>query len=280
MDDVLAAIVGFAATHGVRVEEPVVLSHSSNVVLHLAPAPVVARIANVTAAGRDRPDRSLARELALTGHLSALGLPTTPPSGELPPGPHRIAGRWVSFVEHVVLEPVRDAEAARVGHALADVLGALATVDDADRLFDRSLADEADVVLGRLQGRIDEDDRQLLLEWRREAFPGPVDEAQPVHADPHRTNVGRRADGELVWFDFDDAVRDSPLVDLSTLIRSWPAAGAVACGRLGVDPDGAEIARYVEQREAWGGIWGQMFVLELGDSHAAYAAAALATRRR
>ncbi|MEQ8843016.1 MAG: phosphotransferase [Acidimicrobiales bacterium] len=277
---VLDAVARFAAGHGVRAEAPVVMSHSSNIVVHLAPAPVVARIANVTAAGRDRPDRSLARELALTAHLASLHIPTTAPSAELPPGPHEIGGRWVSFIEHVSLAPVVDDDAARAGDALADVIEAMATFQDPDGLFDRSLADEADVVLARLEGRIDEGDRQLLLEWRDEAFLPAAEDAQPVHADPHRRNIGRRADGELVWFDFDDAVCDSRLVDVATLFRSWPAAGMVAGERLGIDVDGAAVAEHVEQREAWGGIWGQMFVLELGDEHAAYAAAALARRRR
>lgn len=280
MNEVVGAVARFAATHGVRSDTPVVMSHSSNIVVHLAPAPVVARIANVTAAGRDRPDRSLARELALTGHLASLAIPTTAPSAELPPGPHEIAGRWVSFVEHVTLTPVAEADAKRAGDALADVIEAMATFGDPDGLFDRSLADEADVVLARLEGRIDEDDRQLLLEWRSEAFLTATDDAQPVHADPHRSNVGRRDDGELVWFDFDDAVRDSPLVDVATIYRSWPPAGRVVGERLGVEVDGADVTDHVEQREAWGGIWGQMFVLELGDSHAAYAAAALARCRQ
>lgn len=276
--DTLDAVVAFARDHDVVVETPVVLSSTSNIVVHLAPTPVVARIPNVTAAGRDRPQVSLARELAICGYLDDLGFATTPPSAELPLGPHRLGAHWVSFVEYVPLAPLEDNDAAEAGHELAHVIEALASLDDRDGLFDRSLAREADVVLARLEGRIDESDRQLLVEWADEAMIDG-EETQAVHADPHRRNVGRRADGELVWFDFDDAVRDSPLVDLATLCRSWPEAGAAACARLGVDPDGGELARYIEQREAWGGIWAQMFTLELGREFAAGAAEALDRRR-
>lgn len=274
------ALVAFASGHGVKVETPTVLSDTSNLVVQLAPAPIVARIPNVTAAGRDRPEVSLGRELAICSHLDRLGIPTTRPSAELPPGPHRLADRWVSFVEFTELEPVDDDAAGQAGERLADVIGALATLEDEGGLFDRSLRDEAEVVLARLDGRLASDDHRLLVEWAAEAFVANQGDSQPVHADPHRKNVGRRSDGEVVWFDFDDAVHDSPFVDLATLQRSWPEAGAAACARLGVDPGGPELARYIEQREAWGGIWAQMFVLELGEEYRAGAAAALDGRRQ
>ena len=133
------------------------LSSTSNIVVHLAPAPVVARVPHVTASGRDRPEVSLARELAIVGHLADRGIPTTPPSRELPPGPHRIAGhRWASFVEHVELAPVADDDAARVGESLVEVIDAMAGLADPAGQFDRSLAAEADVSLALLEGRIDE----------------------------------------------------------------------------------------------------------------------------
>lgn len=257
------------------------LSSTSNIVVHLAPAPVVARVPHVTASGRDRPEVSLARELAIVGHLADRGIPTTPPSRELPPGPHRIAGhRWASFVEHVELAPVADDDAARVGESLVEVIDAMAGLADPAGQFDRSLAAEADVSLALLEGRIDEADRRLLIELRAETMTGAAADAQVVHADPHRANIGRRPDGELVWFDFDDAVYDSPLVDLATLHRSWPAAGVVACRRSGIDPDGPEMARFVRQRVAWGDIWMQHFGLVLGGEHADRADQALADHRR
>jgi hypothetical protein len=281
VNDLLSVLAEFARGHGVRVEDPIVLSGTSNIVVHLAPAPVVARVPHVTTSGRDRPEVSLARELTIAAHLHDSGIPTTAPSGELPSGPHRIDGdRWVSFVEYVELSPVSDDDAERAGESLVDVIDAMAVMDDAPGIFDRSLGDEADVSLSFLEGRIDETDRRLLLElWAEEMIEGPG-EAQVVHADPHRGNVGRRPDGELVWFDFDDAVHDSPLVDLATLHHSWPAAGVVACRRLGIDPDGPELARFVRQRVAWGDIWMQHFGLVLGGEHAARADRVLAERRR
>lgn len=281
MNDLLSVLADFARDHGVRVEEPVVLSGTSNIVVHLAPAPVVARVPHVTASGRDRPDVSLARELAIVRHLADHGIPTTPPSRELPPGPHRIDGdRWVSFVEYTELAPVADDDAARAGESLVEVIEAMAGMADPAGHFDRGLGEEADVSLALLEGRIDEADRRLLVDLRAETMMAAPADGQVVHADPHRANIGRRPDGELVWFDFDDAVRDSPLVDLATLHHSWPEAGAVACRRMGIDPDGPELARFVRQRVAWGDIWAQHFGLVLGGAHADRADRVLAGHRR
>jgi len=277
--EVVDALVAFAQDHGVTVNEPIVLSGTSNLVVHLDPAPVIARVPNVTMAGRDRPHVSLARELAMCDHLHNLGVATTPPSAELPPGPHLVGDRWVSFVDYVPLTPVDDGDAAEAGRGLADVIEGLRSLDDPDGLFDRSLTDEAEVLLSRLEGRIDDDDWRLLVDWVDEAMIDSID-TQPVHADPHRANVGRRADGALVWFDFDDAVNDSVMVDLATLQRSWPEAGAVACARFDVDPRDPEFVRYVEQREAWGSVWAQLFALELGERFTAGAAEALDRRRQ
>ena len=81
------SLVAFARRFDIEVIEPTVLSISSNVVIHLRPAPVVARVANITAVGRDRPDRALEREIVLADHLLDEGVPTIEPSDLLPPGP-------------------------------------------------------------------------------------------------------------------------------------------------------------------------------------------------
>ena len=280
MNDLLDALAGFARDHGVAVGDPVVLSVSSNIVVHLAPAPVVARVAHVTAAGRDRPDVALAREIVLARHLHGAGVPTIPPSGELPPGPHLIAGRHVSFLEYVPLEPLAPDDAPLVGNALVELLVAARTLDDAGGLFDRSQAEETAVVLASLADVLADDDHRVLVEWVRETSVEVDGVLQPLHGDPHRNNVGRRTDGEIVWFDFDDAVYDSPMVDLTTLLRSWPAAGEAACVRMGVDPRSPTMRRLRARRESWGALWDQHFARALGGDAVDRSAAALARRRR
>ncbi len=65
----LRAAVEVGAQHGVRCEEPIVLRDSSNLLVRLAPAPVVARVSTVTSMartgdacpGQTQPPRSSAR---------------------------------------------------------------------------------------------------------------------------------------------------------------------------------------------------------------------------
>ena len=64
------AAVAVAAAHGLRCDEPVVLSEAWHVLVHLRPFPVVARVTS-GAAGVDPGD--VERELAVAGHAASRG---------------------------------------------------------------------------------------------------------------------------------------------------------------------------------------------------------------
>lgn len=103
------AAVSLAATHGVISPDPVVLQDGSNVIVHLRPAPVVARIAARTALVRPSVADHLARDLAVSAFLSSRGVPVVTPSAELPPGPHLLmtaSGPVWSDFEDTWLGPV------------------------------------------------------------------------------------------------------------------------------------------------------------------------------
>ena len=87
----VAAAGSVAAAHGVRTE-PLVLRNGVNVVLHLRPAPVVARLAALTAELRPQVAQQVTREVELAEALSGAGAAVMPPSDVLPPGPHRHDG--------------------------------------------------------------------------------------------------------------------------------------------------------------------------------------------
>jgi hypothetical protein len=99
---------------GLRFARPLVLWERSNLLVHLSPAPVVARIATRTGAMR-RGDAWLAREVAVAGYLATLGAPVVAPSTEVPPGPHHHHGFVLTFWEHVEQtgEPLDATEAGR-----------------------------------------------------------------------------------------------------------------------------------------------------------------------
>ena len=81
--------------------EPAVFRDGSNLLLHLRPAPVVARVATTTAMVRDGVEAWFQREVAVASHLVERGAPVVPPSNEVPPGPHQRNGLWLTFWRYV-----------------------------------------------------------------------------------------------------------------------------------------------------------------------------------
>ncbi len=90
-----------AASLGVRSTDPVILADGANVVVHLSPAPVVAKVAASTAAVRPEPAAWLQRELDVTGFLAERGAPVVTPSPEVPATVHHGDGQVMSFWRYV-----------------------------------------------------------------------------------------------------------------------------------------------------------------------------------
>jgi hypothetical protein len=81
----LAAAVTVASAQGLKSDAPVVIHSASNVLVHLRPAPVVARVMTGTVALHDDPRRWLEREVAVLEFLKPSGLAVSP-NGLTAPG--------------------------------------------------------------------------------------------------------------------------------------------------------------------------------------------------
>ena len=189
-----------------RCDEPVVLRDAWHVLVHLAPAPVVARVStSLDWPGGPSPD-DVVRELAVASHAAARGAPVVPPSDELDPGPHEQDGHVVAFWRYVESSGEVDARAAGRGlraihEALADYDGSLpaaAHPEDVREMLD-SLESSEDVELLR------------EIVSRRPALDG-----QALHGDAHLWNCLASADGPL-WHDFETACRGPREYDLAAL---------------------------------------------------------------
>src|ERR1035438_4553214 len=86
-----------AAGLGVTSDEPVVLADGANVIVHLRPSPVVAKVAASTAAVRADTAGWLKRELDLAQFLAAAGVPVMTPSPEIPATTYHGDGLVMSF---------------------------------------------------------------------------------------------------------------------------------------------------------------------------------------
>jgi hypothetical protein len=95
------AVVAHARENGLRVEEPTVLNDLFSLMVHLKPAPVVARVATCMPKLRTPIEGWLEREIAVTTYLAEQGAPVVGPSQELPPGPHERDGFPISFWTYV-----------------------------------------------------------------------------------------------------------------------------------------------------------------------------------
>ena len=69
----LAAAQAVARAYGVACDDAVRIAGGSNTLIHLRPAPVVARVMTATAILHDDLEPSLTREVAVAGYLAAAG---------------------------------------------------------------------------------------------------------------------------------------------------------------------------------------------------------------
>jgi hypothetical protein len=93
----LAGASTVAAAQGLKVDAAVVISREAIVLVHLRPAPVVARVMSGTVALHDDPRGSLEREVSVLEFLMPSRLAVSP-SRLIAPGPHYHDGLWMTFM--------------------------------------------------------------------------------------------------------------------------------------------------------------------------------------
>jgi Ser/Thr protein kinase RdoA (MazF antagonist) len=253
----LEAAVAVAEAHGLRVSDPVILRDQLNVLVHLRPAPVVARVAGTLA--RVRPGTTWQRrELAIAGFLAGAGKPVVAPSAELEPGPHEHDGRVLSFWTYVPVsdervDPVAAGEALRDCHeALREFHGSLPVlsgVAEAEALLTWLAAEEtldpgtATELLHRIM------DLHATLGRLR----SPI---RPLHGDAHLNNVLNGPDGPL-WNDWEDTSLGPLGWDAACLLAGSDGGerAEAALAASGIELDASELALWVEARSLQLEIW-------------------------
>ena len=224
----VAAAVAVAREHGLRVDEPVVLNDQFSVQVHLAPAPVVAGISTWTAAIRPDIADWLARKVAVTDHLEAVGAPVVGNSRELPPGPHERDGLAMTFTEWAPPDPDRTPDAADCVAMLPDLHAALATYPGELPLL-APVHEDVPYGLAALERHPDvlsaeERDRLLAAHERLAPFAAAPGDTRVLHGDLHPGNL-HATGGELRWLDLEDVCRGPVGYDLALLRWMDPTAG-------------------------------------------------------
>lgn len=264
----LAAARAVAAEHGVACEDAEVLSAGSNVLVHLRPSPVVARVMTGTVVLHDDPERWLRREVGVTEFLAPTGL-AVGPSPLIAAGPFERDGLWMTFVElveggghHEQLGSGDDAE--RFGGALRELHEALAPYDgdlagfadlgrDIERLC-RALRPSAELSAERIDSL-----GERLAALRETLFAASLP-SQALHGDASVGNL-LRTPGGLLWNDFEDTFRCPVQWDVSGYLISlrWRGADDAFVDRAleaygGLDREA--LAPFTAGHEVYDEIWG------------------------
>ncbi|WP_350276197.1 aminoglycoside phosphotransferase family protein [Kribbella sp. HUAS MG21] len=248
---VVAAAVAAGRGLGLTVGEPTVLHDVFSVVVHLAPAPVVARIPTVLPQPVDLA--ALARrqqdELDVTRWLADQGVPVLAPSPLVPHEPLQRDGFSMTFWAYV--EEARGKEPDYVANAasVADLHAALRGYQGRLEFLSAAEPDFIADSLAQLEAHpeligADELDR-ARREWSilepfvrsRDAFESrfPGVELQPIHGDSPPANIFSAVDG--------DRYADFELVTLGPV--EWDLAGLgsehVAAYDLGARRNGTRV---------------------------------------
>ena len=243
----VAAAVALARSHGLRVEEPTVLNDLFSVMVHLRPAPVVARVPTWISRLRTPVSDWLDRELAVTTFLAEQGAPVVAPSRELPPGPHRHEGHTISFWTYLQPDPDRTPTAADCSAMLVDLHaalrrypGELPTLAPAVIDLPRWLTTLDTTMAGDVLGAADLAQVRAAAERLGRFLEAPGGDVQPLHGDAHPNNLIATREG-LVWIDFEEVCRGPVEWDLATMMDPEAAAAHHR-------PDPAMLARCTQLR--------------------------------
>jgi hypothetical protein len=243
-----------ARAHGLSCDDAVRLPAGSNVLVHLKPAPVVARVMTATARLHDDVERWLERELAVAAFVAARSDSVVPPSDLLPPGPHEHDGLWMTlwkYVAHDAQAP--PPEPRELGRSLRRLHAALAG-------FPGDLAPLSDIRdwLERLLDDLPPSPSSTGLRAKLNALTPAVFEsslpAQALHGDASMSNL-LRTDGGLVWNDLEDVCAGPVAWDIAGLAHGRSAAFVeqflAAYGDPGVD----DLEPFLEAHALYELIW-------------------------
>jgi Ser/Thr protein kinase RdoA (MazF antagonist) len=228
--EAVEAAVAVGRGVGLRVEEPRVLRDLTNVVVHLAPAPVVARVPLTFARLRGR--EWVERELELVARLDERGLPVAAPTSRVAPGPYEHGGFLVTLWDYVEHDPDAALDPAAAGTGLRRIHEALAEVPSMG-LAHYARLHELTALIDSLA--LDRAERSVLargLSAAAEVADSVEAPLQPVHGDAHLGNVLRTAGGP-VWSDFENACLGPRELDLAGLTIRGGEAGAEAATAYG-----------------------------------------------
>jgi hypothetical protein len=258
----VSAAVKVAAGLGIASTDPVVLADGANVIVHLQPSPVVAKVAASTAEVRPDSVAWLQRELDVASFLTEAGAPVLPPSPEIAATTYVGDGHVMSFWRYLRSASAELADEATIGAMLRDLHAVLrsypGTVSE--------LAPLADIpaYLARPQTRVSAGQAAALAAAyaRLTAELDLTSPRQPLHGDAGPGNL-MAADTGWVWNDFEDTCSGPVTWDVAASTTSPRRDRAGILAAYGTDVDAGQLAVCEQLRRlhltVWYGLYAERF---------------------
>jgi hypothetical protein len=191
-ESAVAAALAVAREQGVRCDDPVVLRDAWHVLVHLRPAPVVARVTSSLPYPEGPDPEGVVRELSVAVFCAEAGCAVVPPASEVEAVPYRRDGHIVTFWRYI--EPHDDPDPGAAVRELRLIHDALEAYGG--RLPPFAHPRETEDMLDALPPS---DHVELL---RAVAARRPDVDGQALHGDAHLYNVLGSPGGPL-WHDFE-----------------------------------------------------------------------------
>jgi thiamine kinase-like enzyme len=256
----------------IKFDTAIILADRSNLLVHLHPIPVVARVATTTGTVR-KGNAWLKREIAIASHLAATGAPVIPSSTVVSPAPYHHNGLVLSFWEFVQeldepVDPTTAGKALRECHeALVDfdgelpVLGALS---ESEQIFSQLRSEE--VFAPADAEMLQQVNERLKINFQQLELP-----MQPIHSDSNTSNVLNTTRGVL-WADWEDTFIAPIVWDIACLVASSRVFGKdveqanKALKGYGVKIDDEVLDLFIEARTFQTVLWNYIIGQQHPDS--------------
>jgi hypothetical protein len=212
---------------GLTAITPIVLRDGGNLIIHLSPHQVVARLATVISEeDAEQAYKTLDRELRVARYLQSKGVPVLLPTDLTDAGPYDVGGTWMTFWNYVPptpLQPPSPSEAVELVNGLS-----MAMKDFFDELPVLGVWERTCQSAARLRKHSDQRIQALLKVFLM------VDEKTrleprlliPCHGDAHARNLLPSPEG-WIWTDFEDVSLMPAYWDLASFVGNLALFGGI-----------------------------------------------------
>ena len=264
-DAAVRAAVKVAAGFGLASSEPVVLANGANVIVHLRPSPVVAKVAASTTAVRPGTEAWLQRELNVVAFLAAAGIPVMMPSPEMPATTYYGDGQVMSFWRYLRSAGGAVPPEGTVGSMLRDLHATLRSYPETLPVL--APLNDIPAFLARPQTRLGPaESAALSAAYAR--LTADLDQAaaprQALHGDAGAGNL-MNTDTGWVWHDFEDTCSGPVVWDLAASTASQRLDGQKILAAYGKPVDPAQLAVCERLRLLHLTIWYALYAERLPD---------------